>query len=235
MKRIVAMILNIAFIVGMTSCGNMAVQESKTSTKQTSIERNDDMVLLNKDELIKLCGLSNDEYEDKDLDAFIHYYKFTEDNVKLFNIHNLLANFEERRNVESIFNEVYEKQINDFTQNVDCIAFVENKNTTVNSIYIDVKNNRRWAYKGDYIFYDLNKYNYEDISNEDIDTLLSNIYDLGVFTLSDMVNSSKDTSDPMSFTFVVKYMDGSCFRVRRTGIPSDICPEYYSQWHNLMF
>lgn len=245
MKKLMIFALSITLMILTTSCKKQDYNQNDimetdvseiTTQSNTSIEiqREEDMSLLTEEELITLCNLSENEYANKDLSSFINFYEFTEENVKLFNIHKLLENYVEHNNVERVFTSNAKKRESNFTDNAVCIVFMENKNTTVNSVYIDVDKNQKWAYMGRYIFHDLNSFDYKEISDGNINSLLLSLNELRVFSLDNLNYSDKSISDPMSYTFIVNYADGTQFKVSRTGQPSKICPDNYEEWRRLL-
>lgn len=213
--------------------GEIVVQDdiNDQSTIKSEVEK---MNLLTKDELIELCDLSEDEYAEKNLDAFISDFNLTKENVSKYNIHALLENYTQLNNVEYLFENKKNRRRDVFTEDIIAIAFKENKNTTVNSVYIDVENNQKWSCEGAYIFFDLNSYESKPFSLEKMNTLIEKFDEVNLFALENK-NSSEDIADPMSFSFVIEYSDGTYFSVSRSGMPNEICPEHYAELCEIMF
>ena len=114
------------------------------------------------------------------------------------------------------------------------IAFWENKNTTPYSVFIDLTEKKKWAYEYENVFWDLDRFESKEISDAEIDAMLKKFDEMGVFSLKNKSDNSNIT-DPMSFSFVVEYKDGSRFKVSRSGRPSKILPEFYDEWRKLLF
>ena len=93
----------------------------------------------------------------------------------------------------------------------------------------------KWAYEYEDIFWDLDEFESKPISSEDINDMLENFDKLGVFSLKSVTYSSEEITDPMSFSLVIEYKDGTLFKVGRSGRPSKICPKNYHDWRDLLF
>lgn len=243
MKKLIKIAIAFISISMLVSCDTMEevskdkVESSKNTlayednTKELEVDK---MNLLTCNELIELCNLSEDEYNGKNLNQFIHDYSLSKENVNKYNIHALLENYEDVNNVEYLFNDNKPKRNNEFTNDIVAIAFKENINTTMNSVYIDVENKEKWAYKEKDVFFNLNDYNSESFSTEWINALLEKFEEYDLFNLENKSNS-EEILDSMSFCYVIKYNDGTYFSVERSGIPAEICPEYYTELREMLF
>ncbi|MCR4645645.1 MAG: hypothetical protein K5695_09595 [Oscillospiraceae bacterium] len=194
------------------------------------------MALITQEELIRRCGLTKKECKGKDLDAFIRYFQFTEENVDMYNIQALLEDFSEPRDVQDVFTADAPKREDHFTTDVVYVAYRENQGTLNHSVYLDVAQQQKWAYENHDIFYDLNEYPAVKVSEKSISDFLTSFEQMGVFTMEDQQDpSASEISDPMFFVLVIGYADGTCFRVSRSGLPSKICPDYYDEMRKLLF
>ncbi len=234
-EKLFCLTMIIVVAIVFSSCDNGVNVSSIPESRIDSEVKTESVTLISKEEMIRICELSEEEYAGRDLDEFIDYYMLTEDNVRDYNIHDLLDfYFYNPNNVEYIFDKSAEKRRSDFTKDAVKIAFFENKNTTPYSVYIDLTEKKKWAYEYEDVFWDLDRFEGKDISDAEIDAMLEKMDELGVFSLKDKRDHSNIT-DPMSFTFVIEYKDGSRFRVSRSGRPSKILPKFYKEWRELLF
>ena len=232
-----------AMLFNLYACGggkhdadNYSMNENRivNSQPESSDSASKKSTLLTPEELISICGLTEDEYKDKDLNFFIEFFMLTKENVTKYNVHALLADHIKTRNVEYLFDGTAEKRTSDLTKDISCIAFYENINTACNSVFIDFNANKKWVYESRYIFWDLDSFDSKDIPADELNQLTESFDEFGVFSLKDKINKSNIT-DPMSFTFVVEYEDGSRFKVSRSGLPSKILPDFYDEWREILF
>ena len=171
----------------------------------------------------------------KDLDQFIGFFLLTKDNVNKYNIHALLADHIITNNVEDIFDGTAPIRKDNFTQDVVRIAFRENKGTTNNCSYIDVRENSIWPYEYSNLFFDLNEYESQPISNDEIDDILECFDKNGVFSMKSKAYNSNYITDPVSFTLVIEYSDGTRFVLSRSGSPEKVYPKNYDEWRDMLF
>lgn len=198
-------------------------------------EKCEDKILLTEKELIELCSLSKNEYEGKNLTAFISDFELTAEEAGKLNIHALLENYTETYNVEYVFKNQTPQRQSDYTESIKAIAFFENRGTTPNSVYIDVENMRIWKNEGEDIFRDLNSFNYSTFSNTELEKILLKMQEMDIFTMESISEISEEISEPMSFSIAIEYLDGTCFTLTRTGKPSTVYPDKYNELRELLF
>ena len=223
----------VIIMITFSSCDTKTVSSKIESNNHSEI-KTESTVLLTKEELIQICDLSEEEYADNDIDFFIEFFQLTKDNVHKYNIHDLLSDSFQPNSVEYLFDNTAQKRSSDFTKDAVKIAFWENKNTTPYSVFIDLTEKKKWAYEYENVFWDLDRFESKEISDAEIDAMLKKFDEMGVFSLKNKSDNSNIT-DPMSFSFVVEYKDGSRFKVSRSGRPSKILPEFYDEWRKLLF
>ena len=244
MKKIISSVLLCMLILLLASCSSntddqYSIEENVKT--ESNIESNDESTeskkaqLLTKEELIEICGLSEEEYAGKDLDQFIGFFLLTKDNVNKYNIHALLADHIITNNAEDIFDGTAPIRKDNFTQDVVRIAFRENKGTTNNCSYIDVRENSIWPYEYSNLFFDLNEYESQPISNDEIDDILECFDKNGVFSMKSKAYNSNYITDPVSFTLVIEYSDGTRFVLSRSGSPEKVYPKNYDEWRDMLF
>ena len=90
------------------------------------------------------AGLTKEQYRGADLEQFIEDFAITEEDVDTLNIPLLLEEYEPDRkdgliDVSYLIEDDIEKRTSDFTENVYAIAFMENKNTSTECVYYDLR------------------------------------------------------------------------------------------------
>ena len=211
-------------ILGRTACarGNPSMS-NKTGSSQN---------LLSKEELIELCHLQKEDYDGKDLDAFIADMELTKENVTSFNIPDLLKYYSKVRSVEEILRAEGTRREARFTEAVREIAFMENRGSSIQSLYADMAQQKLWFAPEGNVLDDLNRYESVDLSAEAAKTALSKLDALGVF---EGCNMEEDSSivDGLYSILVIRYEDESLFKA--TYCTGKELPEYYSELQQILF
>lgn len=173
---------------------------------------------LSVEELISLTGINQNKYSYLDLERFINEYEITSENVKMLNIPLLLEGYEEtvkKINVSGIFRTSLPVRKSDYTDDVIAIAYYENRGTSTECVYYDLKNHCRYRGSDVYIFSDLNQVSQEIYENDK--QLIDQLEELGVF---DWENTAcqNEIEDASSSVLVIKYADGTIFRMDAEGL-----------------
>ena len=97
--------------------------------------------LLTADELIRLAGISEEQYRDVDLEQFIKDFEITEDDIETLNIGLLLEEYSdtETEDVSDLLRGGITERTSDFTEGVSAVAFLENINTDNECVYYDLE------------------------------------------------------------------------------------------------
>lgn len=231
MKKTILLIISLVVIVFiMTGCAGKSIESVKSEETQVMAENG----LLSVEDFISLSGISADKYADIDLEAFIKDYEITAEDIKTLNIELLLDEYKTISaimDVNSILEEPEITRTADFTEDVVAIAFYENINTGIDSVYYDVENGFRYQMDQGFVFDDLNSGVKTPIDN--VDELLSELEANDVFTWSS-VSKNEEINDSQSMVLAIEYSDGSRFRVSASGILSKVLPSAYSTVKELL-
>lgn len=237
-KKTVLTLLLLLIIACLMGCSENPKEESgtdhaKKTTKageshapEDTMEENSENKLLSVDEFIRLSGISAEKYSDIDLQKFIEEYDITENVLSTLNIELLLEDYRtisKITDVGEVLDDPDTVRTVKFTDDVICIAFYENINTGVQSVYYDVQNNCRYKSDRGFVFDDLNSVEAEAYT--DWETLLDSLEKEGVFSWKSAVKTD-GIDDAQSMVLAFRYGDGSGFKVAATGILED----YYSAY-----
>lgn len=191
--------------------GNLIVNDEYVTSKVNSLNK-----LFSQLHDISCCYISIADYE------------LTEDNISLFNIPLLLEGYESEASiidVSNIFDKTQKTRASSFTTDAVAIAFYENSNTDIISVYYDLKNNTRYKMMNGYVFSDISAATAEPYA--DGEKLLEMLMEKNVFSWSD-IDESDRIVDGGSMVLAVKYSDDSVFMVSASGVLSQILPKDYA-------
>ena len=225
-------ILLMAMILSLLTAGCSAGTEEKNSDLKNE-ENVDTEKLLTADELIRLSGITEEDYSDADLRQFIEDYAITEENAGSLNIKLLLENYEGAagKDVSDIFAGTAQERTEDFTTGVTAIAFYENVNTGSECVYYDLAAGERYRASNCFLFTDLSQADAEAYSDGEM--LIDKMDSLGVFSWEGR-SRPELMEDAQSMELAVQYEDGTVFYVSSTGILSQILPDTYTEIRALL-
>ena len=216
-----------------SGCGGNADTDVKDERKETmSIDRDN---LLTEEEFFELSNISKEDWEDVDIATFIEDFEITEESIRSLNVELLLNDYRaisEMKDVSPIFDDAELKRTKDFTEDASAIAFYENINTGYKCVYYDLEENCKYSSAEGFLFRDLNQGTKESFS--DGDSLLQKLNDYNVFQWKSG-SGAEEIQDPQNMVLVIKYDDGSKFKVSATGILSKMLPKEYREVRTLLF
>ena len=124
-----------------------------------------------------------------------------------------------------------EKRTSDFTENVYAIAFMENKNTSTECVYYDLPDRKRYQTSNAYLFDDL--YQTEPEYYADGQQMVEALDKYGVFSWESGTDEEEIT-DPQYMVLAVEYEDGTVFRVKASGLLSQVLPDEYDEVREML-
>lgn len=192
--------------------------------------------LITLEELIRAAGLTKEQYRGADLEQFIEDFAITEEDVDTLNIPLLLEEYEPDRkdgliDVSYLIEDDIEKRTSDFTENVYAIAFMENKNTSTECVYYDLPDRKRYQTSNAYLFDDL--YQTEPEYYADGQQMVEALDKYGVFSWESGTDEEEIT-DPQYMVLAVEYEDGTVFRVKASGLLSQVLPGEYDEVREML-
>lgn len=173
--------------------------------------------MLSVEQLVYESGIDQNKYSYVDLERFITEYEITSENIKMLNVPLLLESYEEtveKINVSDIFRTSLPVRKSDYTENVIAIAYYENRGTSTECVYYDLENQYRYRGSDVYIFSDLSQVSPEIY--EDGKLLICQLEELGVFDWEN-TKCASETEDALRGVLVIKYADGTVFRMDAEG------------------
>ena len=192
--------------------------------------------LITPEELIRAAGLTKEQYRGADLEQFIEDFAITEEDVDTLNIPLLLEEYEPDRkdgliDVSYLIEDDIEKRTSDFTENVYAIAFMENKNTSTECVYYDLPDRKRYQTSNAYLFDYL--YQTEPEYYADGQQMVEALDKYGVFSWESGTDEEEIT-DPQYMVLAVEYEDGTVFRVKASGLLSQVLPDEYDEVREML-
>ena len=174
--------------------------------------------ILSVEQLVYETGIDQNKYSYVDLERFINEYEITSENIKMLNVPLLLESYEEtveKINVSDIFRTSLPVRKSDYTEDVIAIAYYENRETSTECVYYDLENQYRYRGSDVYIFSDLSQVSSEIYKNDK--QLICQLEELGVFDWKN-TKCENETEEALSGVLVIKYSDGTIFRMDAEGI-----------------
>ena len=192
--------------------------------------------LITPEELIRVAGLTKEQYSGIDLEEFIEEFVITEEDLDTLNIPLLLEEYEPDRkdilrDVSYILEDGIENRTSGFTENVTAIAFMENKNTSTECVYYDLPDRKRYQTSNAYLFDDL--YQTEPEYYADGQQMVEALDKYGVFSWESKTDEEEIT-DPQYMVLAVEYEDGTVFRVKASGLLSQVLPDEYDEVREML-
>ena len=192
--------------------------------------------LITPEELIRAAGLTKEQYRGADLEQFIEDFAITEEDVDTLNIPLLLEEYEPDRkdgliDVSYLIEDDIENRTFDFTENVYAIAFMENKNTGTECVYYDLPDRKRYQTSDAYLFDDL--YQTQAGYYADGQQMVEALDKYGVFSWESGTDEEEIT-DPQYMVLAVEYEDGTVFRVKASGLLSQVLPDEYDEVREML-
>lgn len=205
---------------------------NQTMEEQTMEERS----LLTPEELIKMANLPQNMYERDFLERFINHYFITQKNFDAAKVERLLPFFEEieqQIDVQSIFRENTSEAVSADPSAITVIAFYENINTGIDSVYYDFQ--ALECYRGPNIdvFRDLTQVKPRSMEFTEATALREKLIDFGVLDWVD-TESHEEIDDPQAMCLAIRFQDGSLFRVSASGLLYEDGPAHYSEVRDLL-
>ena len=200
--------------------------------EETFLERR----LLSPEEMIQKAGLTEEQVRGIDLEEFIQDFAITEKDVDTLNIPLLLEEYEPEYkgrslDVSDLLEDDIEKRSSDFTENVIAIAFMENKNTRTECVYYDLLAEKRYQ-ASDVNLFD-NLYQTQGGYYTNGQKIVQALDAYGVFRWESKTEEEEIT-DPQSMVLAVEYDDGTLFRVKASGLLSQVLPDEYTKVRDLL-
>ena len=217
----------------------MSVSGSRGSTQNGDVDHKEEenmdteKKLLTADELIRLAGISEEQYRDVDLEQFIKDFEITEDDIETLNIGLLLEEYSdtETEDVSDLIRGEITERTSDFTEGVSAVAFLENINTDNECVYYDLEEGKRYRASHAYLFSDLSQAEAETYAEGQ--QLVDALDEQGVFSWSSQ-SSEEEIVDGQYMVLAVAYDDGTVFRVSADGILSQLLPDSYAAVRDML-
>ena len=192
--------------------------------------------LITPEELIRAAGLTKEQYRGVDLEQFIEDFAITEEDVDTLNIPLLLEEYEPERkfgmyDVSYLLEDDIEERTSDFTENVYAIAFMENRNTSTECVYYDILDSKRYQTSDAYLFDDL--YQTQAGYYADGQQIVEALDKYGVFGW-ESGTGEEEITDPQYMVLAVEYDDGTVFRVKASGLLSQVLPDEYDEVREML-
>ena len=186
--------------------------------------------------LIRAAGLTKEQYRGVDLEQFIEDFDITTEDVDTLNIPLLLEEYEPDRkdglaDVSYLLEDDIEERTSDFTENVYAIAFMENRNTSTECVYYDILDSKRYQTSDAYLFDDL--YQTQAGYYADGQQIVEALDKYGVFGW-ESGTGEEEITDPQYMVLAVEYDDGTVFRVKASGLLSQVLPDEYDEVRDML-
>lgn len=222
--------LALAVLMCVSGCGGSTANENADHKEEGNM---DTKKLLTEDELIRLSGISEDQYRDVDLEQFIKDFEITEDDIETLNISLLLEEYSdtEPEDVSELLRGEITERTSDFTEGVTAVAFLENTNTDNECVYYDLEKRTRYRASYAYLFSDLSQAEPETYAEGQ--QLVDELEEQGVFSWSSQ-SSEEPVIDGQYMVLAVAYDDGTVFRVSADGILSQLLPDSYAAVRDML-
>lgn len=118
-----------------------------------------------------------------------------------------------------------------YTENVHAIAFLENRVTDTECVYYDLADGKRYRTSNEYLFSDLSQAEPEDY--EDGQQIVEALDKYGIFSW-ESGTSEEGITDPQYMVLAVEYEDGTVFRVKASGLLSQVLPDEYDEVREML-
>ena len=192
--------------------------------------------LITPEELIRAAGLTKEQYSEVDLEQFIEDFDIKEEDVDTLNIPLLLEEYESERkfgmyDVSYLLEDEIEERTSDFTENVYAVAFMENKNTSTECVYYDLLDRKRYQTSDAYLFDDL--YQIQGGYYADGQQIVEALDKYGAFDW-ESGTGEEEITDPQCMVLAVEYDDGTVFRVKASGLLSQVLPDEYDEVRDML-
>ena len=190
--------------------------------------------LLTPEELIRAAGLTKEQYRGVDLEQFIEDFAITEEDVDVLNIPLLLQEYDPdaaSSDVNSILEDDITERTAAYTENVHAIAFLENRVTDTECVYYDLADGKRYRTSNEYLFSDLSQAEPEDYEHGQ--QIVEALDKYGVFSW-ESGTSEEGITDPQYMVLAVEYEDGTVFRVKASGLLSQVLPDEYDEVREML-
>ena len=220
MKKLILILVTILVVTGCVNTENKAKKNKKED-------------LITVEELIELTDISKEEYENIDLKRFIEDYEITRENIDTLNLERLIEEYPDDKiqDVSGLLDSKVKNRKSDFTKNVTAIAFIENIGTNNESVYYDLKEEKRYRGSNINLFSDLNQVEPEIYS--DGKEIVKKLDEQGVFSWKSKA-SKEEIIDGQHMTLAIEYKDGTVFRISASGILSELLPDSYEIVKNIL-
>ena len=221
--------LALAVLMCVSGCGGSTANENADHKEEGNM---DTKKLLTEDELIRLSGISEDQYRDVDLEQFIKDFEITEDDIETLNISLLLEEYSdtEPEDVSELLRGEITERTSDFTEGVTAVAFLENTNTDNECVYYDLEKGTR--YRASYAYLSLICHRQSRRHMRKGSSWSMNLKSRGVLVSSQ--SSEEPVIDGQYMVLAVEYDDGTVFRVSADGILSQLLPDSYAAVRDML-
>ena len=190
--------------------------------EETFLERR----LLSPEEMIQKAGLTEEQVRGIDLEEFIQDFAITEKDVDTLNIPLLLKEYE-----PDLLEDDIESRTSDFTRDAIAIAFMENKNTSTECVYYDLLAEKRYQASDVDLFENL--YQTQGGYYTNGQKIVQALDAYGVFRWESKTDEEEIT-DPQSMVLAIEYADGTVFRIKASGLLSQVLPDEYAKVRDLL-
>ena len=231
MKKKRIAFLALAVLVSVSGCSGSTQNGDVDHKEEENMDT--EKKLLTADELIRLAGISEEQYRDVDLEQFIKDFEITEDDIETLNIGLLLEEYSdtETEDVSDLLRGGITERTSDFTEGVSAVAFLENINTDNECVYYDLEEGKRYRVSHAYLFSDLSQAEAETYAEGQ--QLVDALDEQGVFSWSSQ-SSEEEIVDGQYMVLAVAYDDGTVFRVSADGILSQLLPDSYAAVRDML-
>lgn len=180
--------------------------------------------LITREELIKICDLKEDEYTGVDLDQFIEDYELDKESVGKYNVKELLKVYHSNDDYQYLF----EKKSVDAKETpyneISVIAAFKNYGTSTKSILINCADGKLYKSEYEYIFSNVSKYPFGELSNHDMNEIVEKLKTQGVFSWTSKKSDDAEITDWQKATIAIEYLDGTIFRLEYEGRINECAP-----------
>lgn len=190
--------------------------------------------LLTIEQLEQYCTDNSIEFSNVDLQMFISDYELTLDNLDDFNIGLLISEYRTVESYSFLFEEEYDTRDSELDEDIRYIAFYENKNTSVRSFFVNVKDKYLVSSSDKYVFESVLDFEKKELSDEEIVEIIDNLNSSAVFEWKSF-ESSNTVDDGCSIKIIIVYEDDKSFEVSCTGVFSEFELNNYNEFLDSIF